>query len=188
MTQRVIALLGLSGVGKSTSLEKVGKRVSFLHLQASQLIQDELVSQTSVTRTSEELRNGPIIDNQTHLINAFRKETATYNGLIVLDGHVIVDTVDGLVDIPADVFEELGVAHFIVLQELPHRIFKQRLRDATRTRPERTESELAEHQRLSILATTNIALELGCPVSLLTQQHEDELSRILILETEQLIR
>ena len=188
MTQRVIALVGLSGVGKSTLLKKVGKRVSFLHLQASHLIQNELVFQTSVTQTSEQLRNGPIINNQAHLISAFQRETATCDGLIVLNGHVLIDAPDGLIEIPAAVFDELGVAHFIVLQERPCRIFKQRLRDTTRTRPERTEIELADHQRLSILATTNIALELGCPVSFLTSQHEDELSRILISESERLIR
>ena len=67
-------LVGLSGVGKSTLLKKVGKRVSFLHLQASHLIQNELVFQTSVTQTSEQLRNGPIINNQAHLISAFQRK------------------------------------------------------------------------------------------------------------------
>ena len=188
MNHRVIALVGLSGVGKSTLLDNVGKKVSFHHLQASQLIKDELKRKSSVTLTSEELRNDPIIDNQGHLITAFRRETTMCNGLIVLDGHVLVDAPDGLIEIPAAVFGELGVTHFVVIQERPCRIFKQRLRDATRTRPERTESELAEHQRLSILATTNIALELGCPVSLLTPQHEDELACILASESDRLIR
>lgn len=188
MSQRIIALVGLSGVGKSTLLKKVRKRILFMHLQASQLIKDELERKSSVTRTSEDLRTDVIIKNQKLLITAFRREATMYDGLIVLDGHVLVDTPDDLVEIPAAVFNELGVERFIVLQEHPSHIHNQRLRDGTRTRPQRTEVELADHQRLSITATANIALELGCPVSLLTSQHEDELLRILTSETERIIR
>ena len=187
MSRRTVALVGLSGVGKSTLLKKAGERVSFLHLQASQLIKDELERKSSVTRTSEELRTDVVIENQTLLITAFRREAAMHDGLIVLDGHVLVDTQNGLIEIPAAVFDELGVEHFIVLQEHSSHIHNQRLRDGTRARPQRTEVELADHQRWSFVATANIALELGCPVSLLTSQHEDELLRILTSETERIV-
>ena len=154
-----------------------------MHLQASQLIKDELERKSSVTRTSEELRNDPVIANQVHLITAFRREAAMCKGLIVLDGHVLVDTPDDLIEIPVAVFDELGVEHFIVLQEHPSNIYNQRLQDETRTRPQRTEVELADHQQWSIVAIADIALQLGCPVSLLTSNHEDELMRILSSET-----
>ena len=108
MSQRIIALVGLSGVGKSTLLKKVGKRIPFMHLQASQLIKGELGRKSSVTRTSEELRNDVVIENQTLLITAFRREAAMYDGLVVLDGHVLVDTPNGLMEIPAACVRRTG--------------------------------------------------------------------------------
>ena len=38
MTQPVVALLGLSGVGKSTILRKLAAHIAFQHLQASAII------------------------------------------------------------------------------------------------------------------------------------------------------
>ena len=53
-----IALVGLSGVGKSTYLRKLAKQISFTHLEASTLIKEEIHSRRAEERTSEALRTG----------------------------------------------------------------------------------------------------------------------------------
>lgn len=163
MSTRVVALVGVSGVGKSTLLRKIEGKVSFLHLQASQLIKDEIAQITVAKPTSEQLRNGPVIDNQALLVSAFRRKTSTHSGLIVLDGHTIVDTPEGLVEIPAAVFAEMNVTHFIVLHDFPGLISERRQADKYRKRPGRTDDELIDHQWRSLAAAARIALKSWMP-------------------------
>ena len=67
----VIAVFGLSGVGKSWLISRFAEGHEVLHLQASQLLKDAKAAVSGIVTTSEELRTGPVIDNQALLISAF---------------------------------------------------------------------------------------------------------------------
>lgn len=101
--RRVVALVGLSGVGKSTLLEDARRRLVFEHLQASDLIKAERQERQGKPAAHDLLREGNIDDNQDLLISGFMRR-APEEGLIVLDGHTIIDTPDGLVEISPSVF------------------------------------------------------------------------------------
>lgn len=62
--KRRIAILGLSGVGKSTLIGKIRDTVPLLHLQASALIKAEQAHREKSPDSSEALRTGAVIDNQ----------------------------------------------------------------------------------------------------------------------------
>ncbi len=179
MNLRVIALVGVSGVGKTTLLRNLELSSGTMHLQASALIQEERLRVDDLELSAEDLRNGPVVDNQALLVAAFCRKTKDHHGLAILDGHVVIDTETGLVVIPSSVFSSIGIERIIVVQDYPHMISERRLRDLTRERPKRSEEEIAVHQARSLEAASRIALELDCPLSVVTSRHDRELSRLL---------
>jgi ABC-type dipeptide/oligopeptide/nickel transport system ATPase component len=99
MTKSVVALVGISGVGKSTLLRAAAETIQFQHLQASALIKAAKEKQTAETVVTDDLRTADITDNQALLVQGFSDARDPSKTLIVLDGHTVIDTPNGLVTI-----------------------------------------------------------------------------------------
>lgn len=175
--RRVIAVVGISGVGKSTAIARARTAVVFEHLQASVLIKTERDRQGEVRHDS--LREHDINDNQALLLSGFRL-TAPDSGLVVLDGHTVIDTPDGLVEIASEVFGLIGVSRFVALTDAPEKILQRRLADSERKRPERSVDELHAHQERSILVAHRAALALRIPLVVLAGESVDEITKVLL--------
>lgn len=156
-------MVGLPGVGKSTLLEDAQRGLVFEHLQASDLIKAERQERQGKPVAHDLLREGNIDDNQALLISGFTRR-APEEGLIVLDGHTVIDTPDGLVEISPSVFSAIDVSRFVILVDDVEKIALRRLSDTRRTRPARSHEELAEHQERSLLAAYRAALVLSVPL------------------------
>lgn len=89
---------------------------------------------------------------------------APEEGLIVLDGHTIIDTPDGLIEISPSVFSAINVSRFVVLVDEVEKIALRRLSDTRRMRPARSHEELAEHQQRSVLSAYRAAIALSVPL------------------------
>lgn len=168
MKPSIVALVGLSGVGKSTLLSAIAARVTFQHLQASTLIKQakEVLSKTSVS--TDQLRHADINDNQALLVEGFSRAIDQNAELVVLDGHSIIDTPSGLVRIEPRVFGQIGVKYFVFLAAAPALICSRRAGDTTRKRPVRSEGELRQHQHQALLAAFDAAQELDVPMTVVT--------------------
>lgn len=166
--QRVVAFVGVSGVGKSTILGRAREFLAFEHLQASALIKAERERRRQATIYHDTLRETNINDNQALLVGGFRHAT-TKAGLIVLDGHTVIDTPEGLVEIETKVFRMLGVSRFVVLTEEPEEIYRRRSADPDRKRPLRSADELLQQQERSILVAHRAALEIRVPLVVLVR-------------------
>jgi len=162
VTQRV-ALLGLSGVGKSTLVGQVAERLPLLHLQASILIRTEQAYRAQAQHTSEALRTGPVLDNQALMIAAYSRLTETATVPVVFDGHSVVDGRNGLLEIPSTVFAALSLDAICILTAAPSVIFERRRHDIARERPHRDVEALAAHQAVAIAAAQRIANDLDRP-------------------------
>ncbi|HXS50202.1 MAG TPA: AAA family ATPase [Sphingomicrobium sp.] len=161
----VLAVVGLSGVGKTTAINRLADKVPFLHLQASALIQAERVARGYAGTSSEDLRRGPVLDNQSLLICGFRRASEDHHGLVVLDGHVLIDSDNGMIKIPSSVFGDIGCDHIAVLTDDPHEIWQRRRNDVSRKRPSRSVQDLNEQQELICIVAAQIAGELGIHIT-----------------------
>lgn len=171
-----IAILGLSGVGKSTLIGRIRDTVPLLHLQASGLIKAEQAHRDSSPDSSEALRTGAVIDNQSLMIAAYKREDAATDLPIVFDGHSIIDGRDGLIEIPASVFAELELDAIFYMAADPHLIAERRRADVSRERPDRDVPTLEHHQKLAESKARRIADALGRPFILIA---DGELGAVL---------
>ena len=169
----VLAIVGLSAVGKSTIISELETALPLRHFTASELIKSELRLCKSQIATSEELRVGPVVGNQVLLASAFARCTGGLEGLVVLDGHVVIDGASGLVDIPASVFRELGVQHMLFIRASAHAIAERRQKDALRARPQRTMTEITSHQEHALTRAKTITGQLGIPLTVLDSNDKE---------------
>ncbi|WP_251133905.1 AAA family ATPase [Rhodomicrobium sp. Az07] len=165
--------LGVEGGPRRPGNENARRRLVFQHLQASDLIKAERRERQGKPVAHDLLREGNIDDNQALLISGFMRY-APEDGLVVLDGHTVIDTPDGLVEISPSVFSAIDVSRFVVLVDDVEKIALRRLSDTRRTRPTRSHEELAEHQERSVLAAYRAALALSVPLFIVPlNEHPD---------------
>ncbi len=174
-----VALLGLSGVGKSTLIGRVAMNTPLLHLQASGLIKAEQEYRKQAPDSSEVLRTGPVLDNQVLIVAAFERLTRTITIPVVFDGHSLIDGQDGLIEIPSSVFAALSLDAVAFLVSDPSTIFERRSFDAGRQRPSRDPMTLARHQILAEKAALRIANDIGRQFHLLDCDPEQRLASLL---------
>jgi len=160
LTQVVIAIVGVSGVGKTTKIRQLRTEESFQHLTAGSLI---LKAHSSFGDHREGLRLVDIARNQQLLVEGFNQARDRSAKCVVVDGHVVIDTPDGIQLIDPSVFKLLNVTAIIHLEDKPEQIFKNRVNDSHRTRPSRTILELADQQSISIKCARRVCKIIGVP-------------------------
>lgn len=165
---KVVAVVGLSGVGKTRVLKELSEKIPFLHLQASQIIKNEQVRRHGSPSTSEQLRSGQIIDNQRLLISGFEYQTANCDSLVVFDGHVVIDAGSSIIEIPSSIFKALKCESLVVLTDDPSDLVRRRLADRTRVRPLRSRLQIERQQTRMIEVAQRIACELSIPCCVLS--------------------
>lgn len=177
---KTVAVVGLSGVGKSTLIQRAAMNIELLHLQASALIKLEQEYRAGSACSSEELRLGPVLDNQALMLAAFSRLTRGVRSLVVFDGHTIIDGAAGPISIPADVFKAVGCVSMVFLWEEPELIAERRKADYRRDRPALTPDLLRQHQELAELAGREICGELDIPLNLIRVTDQNAFQECLL--------
>lgn len=160
MTQKIIAFVGISGVGKTTFLQSLALEIAFQHLTAGSLIS---LGTSRAYEDRDKLRLLNVDENQRHLIAGFHSARDPKAALVVMDGHAVIDTGNGLEVIGTEVFAALGINALMHLVAEPAQILRNRRSDSRRTRPELPEHLLEEHQKTSVRAAQMVAGSLGVP-------------------------
>lgn len=158
MTQTVVALTGVSGVGKTTFIHRLAKRIPFQHLTGGSLIA-QARDGTDVPRDA--LRQFDLDDNQRLLIKGFMAARDRTVETVLFDGHVVIDGPEGLMDVPVSVFQALGICLMVHLEADPVVIKRNREHDQRRARPLIDTEALQEQQRRSRRHATSIAQALN---------------------------
>ena len=134
MTARVVALTGVSGVGKSTLIKALTATLPFTDFQASALIKEGRSAAGNAV-TQDQLRLVDVDENQRFLVEGFRRKAGAKSGLVILDGHTVVEKGDELVPIDPAVFQVIAASSMIFLADDPRCIAERRRDDTSRKRP-----------------------------------------------------
>ncbi len=177
---RVALVVGVSGVGKSYVIGRCAANAGFIHVQASEVLRQAKADLLARTVDREELRKGQVLDNQTLLSEAFGKLRARQSRPIIFDAHNIIDTDDGYVEIPLDVFRLIDPYVVIALSGDPESILGHRTRDTDRVRPDRTSGQIAEYQALVIALAEKHARDLSVPFRLVGAGDEEDFARAIL--------
>jgi adenylate kinase len=166
MNGRVVAVLGISGVGKTTMVSNFTAKHAWVHsVRASNLLK-EAVAVTD-TEALRKVSAPDIQSNQDRLTIAFNSlRRAKPDRHIIFDGHSLIDNDDGLVIIPADIFREIAPNLIVYLEDDPNTILARRSADIGRIRPTRTLNEITRHQDIAKEAAINygVILSVECRV------------------------
>ncbi|NJO56796.1 MAG: AAA family ATPase [Rhodospirillales bacterium] len=176
----VIGVFGISGVGKSWLASEVAARIpGALHLQGSALIKQGLADPSV---SSEELRRASgdhIIANQAILIAMFNRTIAEHSSsLVLLDGHLLIDTPAEMIEIPQEVIAALQLKLLVHVEDEPKQIAARRHGDAFRTRPVRGIDTIAAHQNRSRDLCKAYGCLLGIPMHIVESGDVDRLAAI----------
>lgn len=158
---KVVAVFGLSGVGKTWLISRYAVSSEALHVQASQLLRQETTKLTGEAVTNEGLRKGAVLDNQSLLVQAFSKVAASATKPIIFDGHCVVDTGDRLIEIPSGVIKALLPSGIVFVHDRAAAIVARRAGDIARARLVRSEGEIELQQERAVAVCRDYAKELG---------------------------
>lgn len=180
MTQ-VIAVFGLSGVGKSTTVQRVvtASGGAAAAVNAGDLIRQRLRDQ----RSTEMLRFLPaeqIQRNQEFLIEELASVRTTVSApVLLLDGHCVIDNGEQLVPIPIKVIKRLDLAALVFVQGEAVDIRARRLADGGRSRPILSSAELAKQQKCALAVCASYASGLGLRLTVVTAEQWRSVMRVI---------
>ena len=179
MSQRVVAVVGVSGVGKSTSLTKLASSISFQVLHASRLIQEGREAVEGGIVPHDQLRFADIDQNQQFLIQGFKFHTDRSALLVVLDGHTVIEREGGLIPISPAVFREIGIHAMIFLTDDASRILARRADDQSRQRPALSVERLQLIQCEALKQANLICSALSVPLHTCQPSDLDQIEQYL---------
>jgi adenylate kinase len=163
MKRHIVAITGLSGVGKSTLVRALASMIPFQHLQASALIRNARQSERDQP-TLDQLRSADLDENQELLIRGFARAASQRPRLIVLDGHTVIERADSLFLIEPAVFGAIGINSMIFLAEDCSELAKRRCQDKSRQRSLRSVEQLRSMQDQALLHAREICQVLGIQI------------------------
>ena len=113
MNQKIVAFTGISGVGKTTFLKKLAKRMSFQHLTGGSLI---AAARQADADQRDAMRHADLDENQQFLIDGFFVACDPQVELVIVDGHVVIDGGKNLTELSSTVFRALGTSLMVHLE------------------------------------------------------------------------
>lgn len=179
MKPTIVALTGLSGVGKSTLLVAVAERLRFQHLQASALIKRGRETVLAQAVEQDQLRYSDLDENQRLLVLGLEASLDPANQLVVLDSHTVIERENDHFLVDPGIFAAVGIAAMVFLRDEPQEIAKRRASDQSRVRPRKDAADLAKVQGAAITQAELICRKMGKPLHVVTPSNVDDVVELL---------
>ncbi len=145
----ITVIAGVSGVGKSYLIESLRNELEDVaHFSAGSLIKK---GRKNTDRDQLRLLGErAVLLNQRILVGQFNKELRRCRSALVLfDAHMIIDIDTSTVEVPFEIFQEVGPSRIIHLRADPKTIRDRRISDKARSRPEIGVEKIAFQQTRS---------------------------------------
>jgi adenylate kinase len=160
---KVVGVFGISGVGKTTMIAEIARLEStWQRASAGSLIQQRL---PGVDRDA--LRTLPldeILDNQEAIVRGLSDlRSVNTAGIILFDGHLLIDSAQGLLEVPLDAIRRLKLDAMLFVCDAPEEIARRRQSDPCRARAERSKQEIVQEQSRACAIAQRYAGDLGIP-------------------------
>ena len=116
----IVFACGLSKCGKTTTLLATKFPANEVrHVKASDLLR-------SRNRPTKNLRATDVIPNQSVLVESVLENLAKKPGLVILDGHLLIETIDGPQLVPERYLDPMPIVGVIVIESTPQDVVKHR--------------------------------------------------------------
>lgn len=176
----IVVIAGLSGVGKSYLIDQLKYGANnFVSFSAGTLIKKQRsgMSRDELRLLDEE----GIIQNQYLLIKQLLEEIEDVEKgkTILFDAHMLIDTDDGIIEIPLEVFSKINPSQFIFLHAEPEVILERRSKDISRSRPKRTQKELRSQQDRALSLAIDYSSRLNVPILAAASSELDRIRGVL---------
>jgi len=175
----VVGIFGVSGVGKTTMINAVlATEPHWLRISGGTLIQKK-----SGTRDRDALRALPgdvILENQMAIVRGVERVRESANAqLILFDGHLVVDNILDIVQVPFEIVRGLGLAGISFVKDVPNVIRARRLADSSRQRFARTIAQISREQTLALELAKRYSSQLNLCLKVFSPQDRDQLQAYL---------
>ncbi len=158
-----VVISGIPGVGKSTILDSVSKKVDYKIINFGSLMFD-IAKKEGLVNSRDDIRKLNI-----ELQKNIQKFTSNVLGKmdnIIIDTHMSIKSPYGyLPGLPEWVLNELNVSSFFLIESKPDEIRERRKNDETRLRDDDTLDDIKEHQEINRYYAAAYSIYSGATVS-----------------------
>ncbi|MGH8143885.1 MAG: AAA family ATPase [Steroidobacteraceae bacterium] len=177
LSGRLILVCGVAGVGKTRLIKSTVERDPTRVVWSA----GEIIGEARRIDHRDLLRTLPadeLMHSQELLVRGIQaRRVATPDAIVLLDGHSVIDTDQGLFDVPLDIVRRLAPMGVIYVSDRVEQILERRRADAARARPERSLAQLSEYQDRSIARCRDYQKGLTIPLSVVTSGDEEGFDR-----------
>jgi adenylate kinase len=161
-----VMVFGVSGVGKTHLINLALARLpNSCAIRASELI--GLARENADPEYLRTLGQDEMHNSQELLVRGYHDRVQRLSAeVILLDAHSVVDQDLGFYDVPVEVIARLNPSCMVHVEDDVTQIMLRRQSDAHRTRPLRSDSQLAAYQARSRSACVAYSKALGVPLLL----------------------
>ena len=171
---RIVIVTGIPGTGKTTVCneilklaEQAGGKVAVINYGT---VMVELSQKRGKSFHRDDLRKKNLsfqIDLQKKAAEAISQRAMNAEGVIIVDTHMSIKTVDGYwAGLPFPVLQLLKPTTFVLVEAEPQEVLSRRFRDATRRRDKALESEIMEEFLFSRFMAAACSVLTGASVKI----------------------
>lgn len=162
MKKSIIFVSGVHGVGKTTFIKQLSKKISLNYYSSS-----DLIKRYNTTLDFPDKKIDNVDKNQNALLQSIKLNIN--EKCFILDGHfVLLDTSNRIIDIPLETFEELNICKIILLT-LDSKIIMNRLKKRNDKTLDLNVIERLQQREVS--RAKSISLKLGINLTHLSNEY-----------------